>query len=680
MRSGEGLVGLIAKSAEPLALQDAQSHPAFSFRPETGEEIYHSFLGVPVLRGGNTLGVLVVQNRTHRSYTEEEVEALQTTAMVLAELIVSGELQSIAQPGTETANRGPLFCQGASLADGLGLGYVVLHEPRVTVRNLIAADVDAELGRLDEAIAQVRSSIDEMLERGDISHGGEHREVLETFRMFAHDQGWIRRMRDAIHTGITAEAAVERVQSDTRAKLLRSTDPYLRDRLHDLDDLANRLLHRLVGRDLVVGHEALPENAIIVARSMGPAALLDYDRSRLRGLVLEEGGHTSHIAIVARAINIPVVSEVENATALVESGDAIIVDGGAGEVQIRPPIDLQASYAEKAKLRARRQEQYRLLRDVPSVTRDGVEVALNLNAGLLVDLPHLAETGARGIGLFRTELQFMIAERMPSAKDQQTLYSAVFEAAGDQPVTFRSLDIGGDKLLPYMPPIEEENPALGWRAIRIALDRPALLRIQARSLLKAAVGRHLRIMFPMVASTAEFEEAKRLVDGEVDYLRKHGSPLPDRLSLGVMVEVPSLLFEIEEIASAADFLSIGSNDLMQFLFAADRGNKLVASRFDTISPASLRALRLVATRAAAAGCPVTVCGEMAGRPLDAMALIGLGFRSLSMSPASIGPVKAMILALETGPLAALLEQELDGYGAAIRSKMSDFAERHGIPV
>ncbi|HEV7872793.1 MAG TPA: phosphoenolpyruvate--protein phosphotransferase [Enterovirga sp.] len=680
MRSGEGLVGLIAKSAEPLALQDAQSHPAFSFRPETGEEIYHSFLGVPVLRGGNTLGVLVVQNKTHRSYTEEEVEALQTTAMVLAELIVSGELQSIAQPGTETANRGPLFCRGASLADGLGLGYVVLHEPRVTVRNLIATDVDAELERLDEAIAQVRSSIDEMLERGDISHGGEHRDVLETFRMFAHDQGWMRRMRDAIHTGITAEAAVERVQSDTRAKLLRSTDPYLRDRLHDLDDLANRLLHRLVGRDLVVGHEALPDNAIIVARSMGPAALLDYDRSRLRGLVLEEGGHTSHIAIVARAINIPVVSEVENATALVESGDPIIVDGGAGEVQIRPPTDLQASYAEKAKLRARRQEQYRLLRDVPSVTKDGIEVALNLNAGLLVDLPHLAETGARGIGLFRTELQFMIAERMPSAKDQQTLYSAVFEAAGDQPVTFRSLDIGGDKLLPYMPPIEEENPALGWRAIRIALDRPALLRIQARSLLKAAAGRHLRIMFPMVASTTEFEEAKRLVDGEVDYLRKHGSPLPDRLSLGVMVEVPSLLFEIEEIASAADFLSIGSNDLMQFLFAADRGNKLVASRFDTISPASLRALRLVATRAAAAGCPVTVCGEMAGRPLDAMALIGLGFRSLSMSPASIGPVKAMILALETGPLAALLEQELDGYGAAIRSKMSDFAERHGIPV
>ena len=624
MRSGEGLVGLIAQSAEPLALSDAQKHPGFSFRPETGEEIYHGFMGVPVLRGGNTLGVLVVQNRTYRTYTEEEIEALQTTAMVLAELIASGELQSIAQPGTETAARRPLFCKGSSLVDGLGLGHVVLHEPRVVIRNIIAGDVEAELRRLETAIDEVRSSIDEMLDRGDIAHGGEHRDVLETVRMFANDQGWRRRMRDAVATGITAEAAVERVQSDTRAKLLRSTDPYLRDRLHDLDDLANRLLHRLVGQDIVSSRAALPDNAIVVARSMGPAALLDYDRSRLRGLVLEEGGQTSHIAIVARALNIPVVSEVENAAALVEAGDAIIVDGAAGEVQIRPPADIESAYAEKAKLRAKRQEQYRALRDLPSVTKDDVAIALNLNAGLLVDLPHLAETGAAGVGLFRTELQFMIAERMPSAKDQQLLYASVYEAAGDLPVTFRSLDIGGDKLLPYMPPVEEENPALGWRAIRIALDRPALLRIQARALLKAATGRHLRIMFPMVATTTEFARAKALVEGEIAYLTGHGNQLPARISLGVMVEVPSLLFEIDEIAAAADFLSIGSNDLMQFLFAADRGNKLVASRFDSLCAPALRALRLVVTQANAAGCPVTVCGEMAGRPLEAMALIGLG--------------------------------------------------------
>jgi phosphotransferase system enzyme I (PtsP) len=685
LRAGEGLVGLIAGTAEPLALSDAQTHPSFSYRPETGEENYHGFLGVPVLRAGNTLGVLVVQNRTRRVYTEEEVEALQTTSMVLAELIASGELQSLAQPGTETAARRPLQVKGAALADGLGLGHVVLHEPRVVVRNIIATDIEAETRRLETAIAEVRHQIDEMLERGDIAHGGEHRDVLEAFRMFAHDQGWLRRMRDAVATGLTAEAAVERVQSDSRAKLIRSTDPYLRERLHDLDDLANRLLHRLFGRDLVAARENLPENAIIVARALGPAALLDYDRRRLRGLVLEEGGQTSHIAIVARALAIPVVSEVENATSLVEAGDAVIIDGGAGEVQIRPPPDVEAAYAEKARLRARRQAQYLRLRDTPAVTKDGVELSLQLNAGLLVDLPHLADTGAGGIGLFRTELQFMIAERMPSAKEQQALYAQVLEGAGDRPVTFRSLDIGGDKLLPYMPRVDEENPALGWRAIRIALDRPALLRTQARALLKAAAGRHLRVMFPMVATTAEFTRAKQLVEGEVEFLRAHGTALPSRLSLGAMVEVPSLLFEIEEIAAAADFLSIGSNDLMQFLFAADRANKLVADRFDPMSLPSLRALRVVAEKSAAAGCPVTVCGEIAGRPLEAMTLIGLGFRSLSMSAAAIGPVKAMVLALDAGPLAALLAEELTSRvggrdGGSLRPIIAAFAERQGIPL
>ena len=436
----------------------------------------------------------------------------------------------------------------------------------------------------------------------------------------------------------------------------------------------------------MTGPGALPDNAIVVARAMGPAALLDYDRSRLRGLVLEEGGETSHIAIVARALSIPVVSDVENATSLIEAGDALIVDGDAGEVQIRPPSDIESSYAIKVRLRARRQAQYRLLRDKPSQTQDGVAVTMMLNAGLLVDLPHLEETGAEGIGLFRTELQFMIAERMPSAKDQQALYDEVLAGMGDRPVTFRSLDIGGDKLLPYMPRVEEENPAIGWRAIRIALDRPALLRIQARALLKAAAGRHLRLMFPMVATTAEFRRARALVEGEMDYLRRQSSELPATISIGAMIEVPSLLFELDTMARAADFLSIGSNDLMQFLFAADRDNKLVSGRFDALGPSALRALRHIAERADAADCPVTVCGEMAGRPLEAMTLIGLGYRRLSMSAASVGPVKAMLLALDTRPLVELLTEALaDGSGErgeieTLRPMLYDFAERHQIPL
>jgi phosphotransferase system enzyme I (PtsP) len=682
MRAGEGLVGLIAATAEPLALSDAQSHPAFSYKPETGEEIYHAFLGVPLLRAGNTLGVLVVQNRTYRVYAEEEMEALQTTAMVLAEMIASGELQALAPLDTGTALRRPLHQRGVSLADGVGLGHVVLHEPRVVVKNLIAENVEAETKRLDSAIGEVRASIDELIERGDVAHHGEHREVLETFRMFAHDQGWLRRMREAVASGLTAEAAVERVQSDNRARMLRQTDPYLRDRLHDLDDLANRLLHRLVGRDLVAERSTLPDNAIIVARSMGPAALLDYDRSRLRGLVLEEGGPTSHIAIVARALGIPAIGEVANATSLVEPGDAIIVDGGAADVQIRPRPDVEAAYAEKARLRARRQEQYRRLRDVPSVTKDGVEVSLQLNAGLVIDLPHLHETGAVGVGLFRTELQFMVAERMPSATEQQALYNAVFAAAGDLPVTFRTLDIGGDKILPYMQSMEEENPALGWRAIRIGLDRPGLLRAQVRALLKAAGERPLKIMFPMVATCDEFERAKTIVDREKVYLSRHGHTLSSDLKLGVMLEVPALLFQIDEICRAADFISVGSNDLMQFLFAVDRDNRMVANRFDPLSAPALRALKLVAEKAAAAGCTATVCGEIGGRPLEAMALIGLGYRSLSMAPTAIGPVKAMLLEMHAAEVGALLNEELDraGGGESVRPALAAFAESRGIPV
>ena len=682
MNAGEGLVGLIARQAEPLNLSNAQAHPAFSYRPETGEEIYQSFLGVPVLRSGNTLGVLVVQNRAHRVYTEEEVEALQTTAMVLAEIIASGELQALAEPGTGIALRRPMTLGGQSLADGVGLGHAVLHEPRVVVSNLIADDPAVEQRRLDSAIADLRKSIDQLVDRGDISHVGEHREVLETYRMFANDPGWTRRLREAVQTGLTAEAAVERVQSDNRARMLRQTDPYLRERLHDLDELANRLLHRLLGRDMIDGRVTLPENAILIARSMGPAALLDYDRSKLRGLVLEEGGPTSHIAIVARALGIPAIGTVENITGSVEPGDAIIVDGGAGQVHVRPQGDVEDAFKEKARLRARRQEQYRKLRDVPSRTKDGVDIALQLNAGLLIDLPHMDEAGAQGIGLFRTELQFMVSARMPTTNEQMALYRTVLDATRGRPVTFRTLDIGGDKILPYLRTAEEENPALGWRAIRIGLDRPGLLRAQLRAMLKAAAGEHLRIMFPMVATVDEFDRAKALVNREMGHLERYGYTLPESIKLGVMVEVPSLLFEIDDIASRADFLSVGSNDLMQFLFAADRENPQMASRFDPLSPSCLRALQMIAYAGKKAGIPVTLCGELASMPLEAMVLIGLGYRSLSMSPASIGPVKAMLLELQATAIEKQLHNLLaNANGAAtLRPAIKAFARDHGVPV
>lgn len=682
MRAGEGLVGLIAREAEPLALSDAQNHPAFSYRPETGEEIYRSFLGVPILRGGAVMGVLVIQNRASRVYSDEEVESLQTTAMIMAEMIAAGGLKSLARPGASIGLDRPIHGVGVSLADGVGLGHAVLHEPRVAITNLIAENPAAEVQRLEAAIAEMRASIDELIERGDVAHIGEHREVLETFRMFAHDQGWLRRMREVVLTGLTAEAAVERVQSDTRAKMLRQTDPYLRERLHDLDDLANRLLRTLVGKANGVAREEMPENAILIARSMGPAALLDYDRARLRGLVLEEGGPTSHIAIVARALGIPAVGEIVNATALIQSGDAVIVDGQAGEVQIRPQPDVENAYKDKARLRARKQEQYRKLKSQPAVTRDGVPIVLQINAGLLVDLPNLEATAAAGIGLFRTELQFMVAEHMPTTSEQQALYTAVLDQAQGRPVTFRTLDIGGDKVLPYMERVEEENPALGWRAIRIGLDKPRLLRAQIRALLRAGSGRDMKIMLPMIATVDEFLRARTIVDREQAMLAKQGHVPPLSLQLGVMVEVPSLLFELPEIVREADFLSIGTNDLMQFLFAADRENKRVADRFDPLGVGALRALRSIVEAATEANCPVTVCGEMGGKPLETLALIGLGYRAFSMSAASIGPVKAMLRALDVGKLAERLEWMLaSGEGtASLRPQLAAFAAEFKVPV
>ena len=683
MRAGEGLVGQIVKNAEALALSDAQAHPAYSYKPETGEEIYASFLGVPILRGGNTLGVMVVQNRARRQYSDEEVEALQTTAMVTAEMIASGELEALARPGSGgIAVRRPLMLTGAPIAEGVGLGHVVLHEPRVLITNYVADDVESEVARLDTAIEAMRTSLDDLIESRIAGQSGEHRDVLETVRMFANDRGWLKRLREAAMTGLTAEAAVERVQSDARARMLRQTDPYLRERLHDLDDLANRLLHQLTGEAFTLATGSLPDNAILVARTMGPAALLEYDRSRLRGLVLEEGGGTSHVAVVARALGIPCVGDATSITSLVEPGDAIIVDGGTGDVQVRPQPDVEASYAEKARLRARRLEQYRSLKDEPSTTLDGRRITLQMNAGLLVDLANLDEWGVEGIGLFRTEILFMVAASMPRATAQEGLYRAVLTIARDRPVTFRTLDIGGDKILPYMRAPDEENPALGWRAVRIGLDRPALLRTQLRALMRATEGRELRLMLPMVSSASEIDQARAMFEREREHLGRHGHQGPRSVSFGIMLEVPSLLFDLEAVLARVDFISVGSNDLMQFLFAVDRENKLVSTRFDSLHPAMLRLLKDIVTRADAAKVPVSICGEMGGRPLEALALIAMGFRTLSMSASSVGPVKAMLRKLDVSGATAALDAALlaSAGSATLRPALMDFAEKTGVPL
>ncbi|NTD88331.1 phosphoenolpyruvate--protein phosphotransferase [Agrobacterium tumefaciens] len=682
LKMGQGLVGTIAASAQPLNLSDAQAHPAFRYLPETGEEIYHSFLGVPILRSGRTLGVLVVQNKVSRTYREDEVEALETTAMLIAEIVASGELKKITRPGVELDLTRAVSIDGDAYGEGIGLGHVVLHDPRIVVTNLLNEDADTEILRLADAIGSLRLSIDDMLQRRDVPTEGEHREVLETYRMFAHDQGWVRRMEEAIRNGLTAEAAVEKVQSDTKARMMRLTDPYLRERMHDFDDLANRLLRQLIGFGGRSPEHDFPLDAIVLARAMGAAELLDYPREKLRGLVLEDGAVTSHVVIVARAMGIPIIGQATGIVALAENNDPIIIDGDDGQVHLRPMSDLQRAYEEKVRLRAKRQEQFRALRNVEPITKDGQKVNLKMNAGLLVDLPQLEESGADGIGLFRTELQFMIASNMPKGEEQEAFYRCVLRQAKGKSVTFRTLDIGGDKVVSYMRGQEEENPALGWRAIRLSLDRPGLMRTQMRALLRAASGAELRMMLPMVTEVSEIRAARDLLQKEVQHLSKFSHALPKKLQFGAMLEVPSLMWQLDELMQEVDFVSVGSNDLFQFSMAVDRGNARVSDRFDNLGKPFLRILRDIVRAGEKHHTSVTLCGEMASKPLSAMALIGLGFRSVSMSPTAIGPVKAMLLGLDAASLADELNAALDDHNSleSAREVLLRFAATHSIPI
>jgi len=680
MNRGEGLVGRSAELNITVNEPEASSHPAFSYRPETGEEVYHSLLAVPVQRSGQVLGVLVVQNRTPKDYSDEDVEVLQATAMVVAEHIVSGAVAG-AGAAIELSKSMSSLIDGEAISEGIALGHVVLHEPRIVVERLMAEDTDEEMGRLEKAIAVLRSSLDEMFDHEHLAAAGEHRDVLEAYRMFAHDRGWERRLREAVDGGLTAEAAVERVQNSTRARMLRQNDAYWRERQRDLDDLSDRLLRILAGRITSADEpSSLPPDAILVARTMGPAELLDYDRKRLRGLVVEDGSGQSHVAIVAKALGIAAVGQARGVVERVSAGDAAIVDAIAGEVHLRPSADIISAYSDKVRFLARRQRQYRALRDVPALTTDGERVSLHINAGLLVEMPHLKQAGADGVGLFRTELLFMLSSTLPKLERQVESYRGVLARAEGKPVIFRTLDIGGDKVLHYLRQPAEENPAMGWRAVRMGLDRPALLRTQIRAFLRAAAGAELNVMIPMVSEAREMDAVRVLVNKECEILLAKGYQAPNRVQIGAMIEVPGLLFELDTLMKKSDFVSVGSNDLMQFLFAADRTNARVGSRYDSLSSAPLRALKAVVKAAKKHDVPVTLCGEMAGRPIEALALIGLGFRSLSMSPASIGPVKTMILSTHAGRASAHLETLLRKSAPNIRQSLNSFAKSEGIEV
>ncbi|NVD44973.1 phosphoenolpyruvate--protein phosphotransferase [Qipengyuania atrilutea] len=685
MSIGEGLTGTIADRMEMLNLAEARSHPNFLYRPETGEEKYHSFAGVPIVYRERVVGVLCVQHTDPRRYEDVEIEALQTTAMVLSELIAHNELvDEETALGLDKRETGPEMISGLTLVKGLAAGRAVYHQPRVEIVQVVAEDTEAERQRVYRAFDRMREQIDAMASQIEFGKGGEHEEVLETYKMFAYDEGWSRRINEAIDSGLTAEAAIERVQQHTRMRMREIDDPLLADRMHDLEDLANRLIRIVSGQLGTAATQGLRRDSILVARNLGPAELLEYDSRRLKGVVLEEGSLTAHVVIVARAMGIPVLGRVGGLRGKVRDGEDILLDADQGLITLRPtqPM-LDAFEARSAKHREKRAA-YAELRDVEPFTRCGTRIQVQMNAGLRDDMSALQLTGADGIGLFRTEFQFLVSATMPRREKQTRLYRDVLDVAGDKPVIFRTVDIGGDKSVPYLRSQNgasgDENPALGWRALRLALERDGLLKVQARALLEAAAGRSLNVMFPMVSEPWEFDAAKAIFDDQAEFLRQRKSQLPEQIRFGAMLEVPALAEVLDQLAPRLSFLSIGTNDLTQFLFAADRSDPRLAERYDWINPPILRFLNRVVQSLVGHTIDLGVCGEMGGRRLEAIALLGLGITRLSITPAAVGPIKELVRKIDLTELKPAMQGWLAAPPENMRSELTAWASEHGIDL
>ncbi|ODT00345.1 MAG: phosphoenolpyruvate--protein phosphotransferase [Erythrobacter sp. SCN 62-14] len=687
MAIGEGLTGLIADKVETLNLAEAKAHPDFLYRPETGEEKFHSFAGVPIVYRERAVGVLCVQHVDPRRYEDVEIEALQTTAMVLSELITNAELVDEEEARGLTADQtGPQTLSGLTLVKGLGSGFAVYHQPRVEITQVMAEDTEAERQRVYRAFARMREQIDGLAGQAEFGVGGEHEEVLETYKMFSYDEGWSRRINEAIDSGLTAEAAIERVQQHTRMRMREIDDPLLADRMHDLEDLANRLIRIVAGQIGTAASQGLRRDTILIARNLGPAELLEYDRRRLKGVILEEGSLTAHVVIVARAMNVPVLGRARGEKGaglrgVIREGDEVLLDATAGNAIIRPlPQVAEAFQARFAKSREK-QAAYASLRDVEPFTRCGTRIQVMMNAGLRDDMSALAMTGADGVGLFRTEFQFLVSATLPQRERQTRLYRDVLDAAGDKPVIFRTVDIGGDKSVPYLAAgsgEHDENPAMGWRALRLALEREGLMKAQARSLLEAAAGRSLYVMFPMVSEPWEFDEAKAVFDEQLAFLRAKKRLLPERIHFGAMLEVPALAEVLDLMLPKLGFLSIGTNDLTQFLFAADRANPKLAQRYDWLSVSIMRFLRRVMQTSLGSGVDIGVCGEMGGRRLEALALLGIGYRRLSITPAAVGPIKELIRKVDLSEITAAMNGWLSDPGCNLRHELSLWADARGI--
>ena len=686
LRVGEGIVGLCAATGMVMNLPDAQNHPAFAYRPETAEEPFASLLAVPVRRSGRGLGVIVVQNRAPRNFTGPEVDDLETVAMLLAEMLAGGGGIDGAPEGASALGGAPegvgatvpRSFAGTTLMGGIAVGPIVLLRSTRPVVRLLADDPKREQDRLDQAVHRMQRGLDDLFadlpSNGHAADVNASREVLEAYRLVASDAGWLRRVADVIRGGMTAEAAVQRVASELHDRMRRISDLYLRERLADMEDLANRLLTALTGQDTPA---SVPEGAILLARRLGPAELLDWHARGIAGAAIEEASPSGHAAILARALGIPAIGGVRGMLETAQQGDAAVIDApdraDDGQLILRPEAEVRQTYIRAQEAHNAQYAELAAWRCRPATTLDGVGLKLMLNVGLGLELPQLERTGADGIGLFRTEIAMLARGSVADVAEQTAIYAKVLDEAGDRPVLFRTLDLGADKLLPGTVS-EEENPAMGWRSLRVGLDRPALLRRQLRALLLAAGGRDLSVMFPMVATVAEFRAAKALMLAEARRVR----PSPEVLRIGTMLEVPALMWQLPDLLKAADFISVGTNDLLQFLFAADRGAPSLYGRYDFLSQPVMDLIEHLLAAAQPAGVPVSVCGEAASRPLEALALAALGVTTLSMPASRVLPIKAMFARVDLRAFRSVLTAIRRGDAFGLRDSIATWAREQSI--
>lgn len=657
MAHNEGLVGLVGSREEPLNLEDAASHPRYRYFAETGEERYASFLGAPIIHHRRVVGVLVVQQKERRQFDEGEEAFLVTMSAQLAGVIAHAEATgSIRGFGRQGRGISEAKFFGVPGAPGVALGQAVVMLPPAdleAVPERRGESIAEELALFDNALEGVREDMRQLAAKLARQLRKEEQALFDVYQMMLDDNALAGEVRKVIRTGQWAQGALRKVVGEHVARFEEMDDDYLRERATDVRDLGRRLLAYLQEEH----QQSLiyPDQTILVSEELTPAMLGEVPADKLVGLVSVQGSGNSHVAILARAMGIPTVMGAIDLPYSQLEDIELIVDGYHGEIFTHPTAELRRQYSEVLEEERQLHKGLDALRDLPCETTDGHRVSLWVNTGLLADVPRAQERGAEGVGLYRTEIPFMSGQRFPSEKEQLHNYREQLKAFHPLPVTMRTLDIGGDKALPYFP-IKESNPFLGWRGIRITLDHPEIFLVQVRAMLKASEGlNNLRILLPMVTNVQELEEAQHLIHRAWSEVRDEGVDvlMPP---VGVMIEIPAAVYQIHELARQVDFVSVGSNDLIQYLLAVDRNNPRVADLYDFHHPAVLQALKQIVDGAHDEGRPVSICGEMAGDPAAAVLLVALGFDSLSMNASNLPKVKWLLRQISLADSRKLLMQ------------------------